>query len=221
MTSSPLYPFRAFGLALFLALGFTAGAQAAAAPDEVVKTATDEIRADIAKNVTKYQSDKASFYAMVDREIVPHFDTNYIAKVILGTHLKEASPEQIAQFERAFKDMLVRSYADKLLEYYDNVDIQVKPGRIEADGKRASVDTTIVRKDGQPPIPVTFSMRNSGGDWKVWDIKAENISLVFGFRTQVDAEIRKSSVASVIQRLNAGQLQVDAEQPPAAGAKAP
>jgi phospholipid transport system substrate-binding protein len=205
-------------LGLVAAFGFAAGAAAATAPDQVIKTTTDSIRADIGKNVQKYQADKASFYTMVEREIVPHFDTEYIAKVILGTHLKEATPDQTAQFEKAFKDMLVHSYADKLLQYYDSVDIQVKPGRIEADGKRASVDTTILRKDGKPPIPVTFSMRNSGDDWKVWDIKAENISLVLNFRTQIDAEIKKSNIASVIQRLNSGQIQVQTDAAkPAAG----
>ncbi|WP_169729277.1 MlaC/ttg2D family ABC transporter substrate-binding protein [Solimonas soli] len=201
---------RNFAIGLVAAFGVAAGAVAATPPEQVIKTTTDALRADIGKNVAKYQADKASFYAMVDREIVPHFDTTYIAKVILGSHLKEASPEQIKQFETAFKDMLVHSYADKLLEYYDSVDIQVKPGVVQDGGKRAEVNTTIVRKDGKPPIPVTFSMRNGGdGDWKVWDIKAENISLVLNFRTQIDAEIKKSNIASVIQRLNAGQLQVD------------
>lgn len=200
-------------LGTIAAFGLATAAVAAPAtpPEQVVRTTTDTIRADIAANVQKYQADKSAFYAMVDRRIVPHFDTPYIAKVILGAHLKEASPEQIAQFEKAFKDMLVHSYADKLLEHYDNVDIQVKPGVVTGDGKRASVDTTIMRKDGKPPIPVTFSLRDNNGEWKVWDIKAENISLVLNFRTQIDAEIKKSNVASVIQRLNDGQLEVSAE----------
>jgi phospholipid transport system substrate-binding protein len=203
-------PFRA-AIGAVAAFGLLSAAIAATAtPDQVIKSTTDTIRSDISQNAAKYQKDKASFYAMVDREIVPHFDTPYIAKVILGAHLKEASPEQITQFEKAFKDMLVHSYADKLLEYYDSVEIQVKPGVMQDGGKRADVNTTIVRKDGKPPIPVTFSMRNSGGDWKVWDIKAENISLVLNFRTQIDAEIKKSNIAAVIERLNSGQLAVDA-----------
>ena len=199
---------RHLSLGLVAALGFAGAALAAPAPDQVIKTATETIRVDIGQNAKKYQADKAAFYTMVDREIVPHFDTAYIAKVILGAHLKKASAEQIAQFEKAFKDMLVHGYADKLLEYYDSVQIEVKPARIEGDGKRASVETVIQRKDGKPPIPVIFSMRQSGDAWKVWDIKAENISLVLNFRTQIDAEIKKSNIATVIERLNAGQLEV-------------
>lgn len=200
---------RRFCIGMVAGVGIISGALAATTPEDVIKATTSAIRTDIAKNVSKYQADKASFYSMVETQVVPHFDTTYIAKVILGTHLKEASAQQVSQFEKAFKDMLVHSYADRLLQYYDSVEIQVKPGRVEADGKRASVDTVIVRKDGNPPIPVTFSMRNSKGEWKVWDIKAENISLVLNFRTQIDAEIRKSNVAAVIQRLNAGDIKVD------------
>src|SRR3546814_2710774 len=107
-------------------------------PDQVIKSTTTAIQADITKNVSQYQANKASFYKMVDTQIVPHFDTTYIAKVILGTHLKEATPAQVAQFEAAFKDMLVHSYADKLLEYYDSVNVDVKPARLTSDGKRRS-----------------------------------------------------------------------------------
>src|SRR3546814_14336160 len=92
-------------------------------------------------------------------------------------------------------------------DLYDSVNVDVKPARLTSDGKRATVDTTLNRKDGKPPIAVSFSMRDDNGEWKVWDIKAENISLVLNFRTQIDAEIKKSSIPAVIERLNNGQIQ--------------
>lgn len=189
----------------------TAGAQAAT-PDEIIRDATDAVRADIAENVETYQQDKAAFYAMVENRIVPHFDTPYIAKVILGSHLKSASPEQIAEFESAFKDMLIRTYADKLLEYYDSIEIEVKPARLS--GKRGTVDTTIIRKEpGKPPIPIQFSVRQpkDSEEWKIWDLKAENISLVLNFRTQLDSEIKRNGIPQVIERIKAGQLVVDGD----------
>lgn len=176
----------------------------ARAPDEIIRTATDSARSNIAKNVQTYRNSKSELYAMVDSMIVPHFDTTYIAKVILGSHLKEATPEQVGQFETAFKDMLIRTYADKMLQYYDGIEIEVKPARI--DGKRAMVDTTIIRNDGKPPVPITFSMRQVDEEWKIWDIKAENISLVLNFRTQIDSEIKRSGVPAVIKRLREGEL---------------
>lgn len=184
----------------------------ATAPDAIIRDATDAVRADIAENVATYQQDKAAFYAMVEEKIVPHFDTTYIAKVILGSHLKAASPEQIGEFETAFKDMLIRTYADKLLEYYDSIEIEVKPARLS--GKRGTVATTIIRKEpGKPPIPIEFSVRQAkdSDEWKIWDIKAENISLVLNFRTQLDSEIKRNGIPQVIERIKAGQLVVGDE----------
>lgn len=201
---------------LFIAATLSVAAHAEnVAPDKIIRTAIDEARADIAKNVATYQKDNKALYAMVDKTIVPHFDTEYIAKVILGTHLKTATPEQITQFGDAFKDMLIESYADKLLEYYDGIEIEIKPARI--DGKKASVDTTIVRKDGKPPIPIQFSMRDSGTEWKIWDIKAENISLVLNYRTQLDSEIKSKGIPAVIDRLRKGEVKL--EEPPVSAAQ--
>lgn len=195
---------------MVVAVFMTLPAAAAPSPDDVIRTSTDTIRADIAENVDTYRADDAAFYKMVDEAIVPHFDTPYIAKVILGAHLKQATDEQVSQFESAFKDMLVHSYADKLLEYYDSIDVEIQPARVK--GTKAYVDTTIVRKDGKPPIPVTFSMRQVDDAWKIWDIKAENISLVLNFRTQIDSEIKKTSINDVIKRLSNDQLVVSDDE---------
>ncbi|MDD3764824.1 MAG: ABC transporter substrate-binding protein [Nevskiales bacterium] len=182
-------------------------------PSEIIKTSTTEVRQDIADNVETYQNDKDALYAMVEQKIVPIFDTTYVGKVILGRHLKDATDEQVQQFETAFKDMLIHTYADKLLEYYDSVDIDVKPARI--DGKRANVDITLERNNGKPPIPMTFSMRQTDGNWKIWDIKAENLSLVLNYRTQMDSEIKRAGIEDVIKRLNEGQLIAEAKSPDA------
>lgn len=197
---------------MFAALLFTLGSMAAVqaqqgTPDQIIDQVTEGVRMKIAKDHAKYSADKAAFYVMVDQELVSHVDTEYVAKVILGQHLKTADKDQVARFESAFKNMLMRQYADKLLEYYDSVEIKTMPARIASDNEKATVDTTIERP-GKPPVPIVFSMRKSGGEWKVWDIKAENISLVLNFRTQIDSEIKKTSIAAVIDRLEKGTLNV-------------
>jgi len=182
----------------------------AAGPDVMLNQAITKVRGEIKANHDTYISDKAAFYSMVRGEIVPLFDTSYIAKVILGKHLREATPEQVKDFEVAFENSLMQTYADSLLKYYDSVDIKV--GSPKINGANGTVPTQILRKDGQPPVEVDFSIRQSDGQWKIWDIKAENISLVLNFRTQMDSEIAKTSINDVITRLKAGTLQVAAPQ---------
>jgi len=211
------WTWRGAFFALLLMVGGMAAVRAQqGTPDQIIDQVTEGVRLKIAKDHGKYEADKSAFYSMVDQELVSHVDTVYVAKVILGQHLKTATPDQVTRFETAFKNMLMRQYADKLLEYYDSVEIKTMPAKVASDGEKATVDTTIERP-GKPAVPVVFSMRRSGGEWKVWDIKAENISLVLNFRTQIDSEIKKTSVSAVIDRLEKGELNVST---PSTGGKA-
>lgn len=201
------------GVASLAAAALTVGALLSAPaalavtpPDEVVRTASNDLQSDISKNVAKYQSDKNTFYAMVDTRIQQYFDTQYIAQLILARNWQTATPDQRKRFEVAFKNMLIRSYADALLQYHDSVKAEIKPAQMAADAKKATVNSSLMRKDG-PPIPLSFDMRLKDGDsgWKVYDIKVENISLVTNFRSQVAAQVKSSSLDAVITKLESGQ----------------
>lgn len=185
-----------------------AGPVRAAAPDEVIHEATSSVRGDIKQHYERYRKDQPAFYGMVESKVVSYFDTKGITSIILGSHRKDTTPEQFGRFQTAFKDMLIRSYADRMLKYYDSVDLEIKPARI--DGERALVDTTILR-EGDQPLVVTFALRQVGGEWKIWDIRAENISLALSFKAQIDSEIRKSSIEAVIEKLENGKLVVSRE----------
>lgn len=191
---------------LFVSLAVVGHVQAQPeSPDRVIEQTTAELQSRIAAEHQTYEQNKEAFYSMVDEQVERHFDTKTIAMFILGRHLKQVTPEQLARFEEAFKNMLIRQYADNLLEYYDTVTVEAKPARVSGD--RASVDVLLKRPNKQP-IPMTFSMREKDGVWRVWDVKVENLSLVLNFRAQIDSQIQRSSVTEVIDRLEQGALQV-------------
>jgi len=193
--------------AALMALGTLVASNSALAvtpPDEVVRKASSELQSDISQNVEKYQKDKAAFYSMVDTRIQQYFDTPYIAQLILAQNWKTATADQRKRFEIAFKNMLIRSYADALLQYHDSVKAEVKAAQMASDATKATVNSSLMRKDG-PPIPVAFDMRLKDDSWKVYDIKVENISLVTNFRSQVAAQVKASSIDEVITKLESGQ----------------
>jgi len=193
--------------AALMALGTLVASDSALAvtpPDEVVRKASSELQSDISQNVEKYQKDKAAFYSMVDTRIQQYFDTPYIAQLILAQNWKTATADQRKRFEIAFKNMLIRSYADALLQYHDSVKAEVKAAQMASDATKATVNSSLMRKDG-PPIPVAFDMRLKDDSWKVYDIKVENISLVTNFRSQVAAQVKATSIDEVITKLESGQ----------------
>src|SRR5690349_24745565 len=94
---------------LFLIAGIASAA--ARAPDEDVRQATDRLRTLIQQHHDEYKAKPESFYKVVDREVVPHFDQQYIGQIVLGRSWRSASESQRSRFIAAFKNALVHSYA--------------------------------------------------------------------------------------------------------------
>lgn len=53
------------------------------------------------------------------------------------------------------------------------------------------VRTQIMRENG-PPVAVDYSMRNTDGNWKVYDVKIEGMSLVTNYRSSFKRVMRTS-----------------------------
>ena len=194
-------------LLLAFALLFVGVAQAAAkAPDEVVKEGTVKLQTLIAENHAKYKADLPAFYKTVDDIVVTYFDVPFIARTVLARNYREASEAQRTRFQEAFKDMLIRSYANALLEYHDSVKAEWKPLRMAPGANDVIVNSALLRGEGKPPVAIGFAMHKVGEDWKVYDIVIENLSLVTNFRGQFNSEIKKSGLDSVIARMEGGKL---------------
>ena len=199
---------------------FAAAAVAVAAPvppDEVVKETTSRLQNEIHQREKEFRADPKKLYAFVDKVIVPKFDSRYIAQLILARHWKTATEDQRARFERAFKNMLVNSYADALVEYHNSVKAEWQPLRMAPDAKDVTVQSKLVRDNGKPPLPIGFAMRLKGDEWKVYDIIIENLSLITSFRSQINSEIKRTSLDALIQKLEAGQTIAPTVDKPAAG----
>ncbi len=191
-------------LAATLGLVFGTQAIAAKAPDETLKLAVAEIQTLLDQNEAKYKADKASYFQMVDQKIVPHFDLPYIARGVLARNWKTATPDERSRFQSAFKNMLIRSYADAMLENHDSVKAEWKPVRLAAGATDAVVNSSIIR-NGKPPIAIGFSVHLVNDEWKIYDISVENLSLVQNFRDQFNAQLKKAPLAEVIAKMESGQ----------------
>lgn len=192
--------------ALVLLAGTVPAVSAAPAPpDEVVKTTTERLQKEIASREKEFRAEPAKLYAFVDEVVVPKFDTKYIAQLILARHWKSASDDQRKRFQAAFKDMLVHSYANALVEYHSSVKAEWQPLRMAPDATDVTVNSRLVRGEGKPPLPIGFAMRLKDGEWKVYDIVIENLSLVTSFRGQINSEIKRAGLDALIQRLESGQ----------------
>jgi phospholipid transport system substrate-binding protein len=192
-------------LFLILSFGIAANAAAATTPDEALKGTTEQLQKLIAANYKAYRADLPKFYAAVDDVVVPRFDVPYIAQLVLATNYKAASEDQRSRFATAFKNMMVRAYANAMLDNYSSIQIEWLPVRLGEGAKTAQVNTTMKSDSGQA-YAIGFRVRKVGDDWKVFDIAVENISLITNFRTQLNAEIKKNGLDDVIARMERGDF---------------
>jgi phospholipid transport system substrate-binding protein len=73
------------------------------------------------------------------------------------------------------------------------------------DKEFAEVDTKVVTKKGEP-IAVNYKLRQASGDWKIYDVVIENISLVNNYRSQFNRVIARSSYDELIRKMKDKQF---------------
>lgn len=137
--------------------------------------------------------------ALVDKHLLPHFDTDYSARLVLGKHWRGATSEQRRRFVDAFYRSLLRNYGSALADFTADR-LVVLPFRGDLASGQATVRTEVKRSDGTR-VPVNYSMRATPAGWKAWDVTIEGISYVRNFRNDVGAEVDQRGLDAVIDRL--------------------
>lgn len=141
-------------------------------------------------------------FGLVDQIVVPHFDFEKITQAAVGQYWRQATPEQRKALANGFREVLIRTYAQALLNY-SGEDIRylpVKPGQREAT---VTVPTE-VRERGGPAVPVDYRMYEKNGKWLVYDLVIDNVSLIVNYRGSFTTEIRRDGIDGLIRRL--GQM---------------
>ena len=75
-------------------------------------------------------------------------------------------------------------------------------GRESVDGDYGVVRIKIVTRK-ETEIPVMYRVKKKAGDWFVYDISVEGVSLVNNYRSQFNSIILKSSYKDLIKKLRA------------------
>ncbi len=173
----------------------------ASEPNALIETAANAMVSELESRRAELRKDPAKLGELVDRILLPHFDVNHAARLVLGKHWRSATPEQRQQFIDAFYGSLMSNYGDALLEFTGDR-IKVLPTPVPADAVSASVRTEVRRSNGTR-VPVNYSLRKTEAGWKVWDVVIEGISYVKSFREDFGAEIDQKGLDAVIDRLQA------------------
>jgi phospholipid transport system substrate-binding protein len=190
---------------LALALAAPAAAQPAATDPEsarrVVQYTTERMLVVLKAEREVLRKSPDRIYALVNQIILPHFDFTRMSRWVLARYWREATEEQRSRFIQEFRSLLVRTYATALLEYADQT-VDVLPLQATA-GATDVVVRTEVKQSGGYPIPIQYRMSLEGGDWKVYDVTIDGISLVASYRNTFGNEIARNGLDGLIATLEA------------------
>jgi phospholipid transport system substrate-binding protein len=168
-------------------------------PDAVIEGAVDELTEKLSGRRDELAENRDELYALINEVLLPRFDRKLAAQLVLAKHWRTASEEQRERFVNAFYNSLLRKYADGLLEFSEDR-IEVLEFRGDTSAKRSLVKTNVKLDDGTE-VPVHYDLVNRGDHWLIFNVKVEGVSYVSNYRTELDAEIRSSSLQAVIDRL--------------------
>jgi phospholipid transport system substrate-binding protein len=176
-----------------------AGTVPGPAPQVLIETTARKLLAALDADREQAKKDPARVRALVDQILLPHFDTDYSARLVLGKNWRDASPDQRKRFIDAFYQSLLKNYGSSLAEFTADR-MAVLPFRGDLASGQAVVRTEVKRSNGQA-VPVNYTLRATPQGWKAWDVTIEGISYVRNFRNDVGTEIEQKGIQALIERL--------------------
>ena len=118
---------------------------------------------------------------------------------------------EVRAFSDALGDNLMRRYGSSLLDFNTRLTPRIRsqtplPGKF---GVR--VNSELVRGGGDP-IPLAYWMHQVNGEWKVYDVQIEGVSMISTFRSQFAAPLAQKGIRQLTRELASGQVQADARR---------
>ncbi|MDD1627482.1 MAG: ABC transporter substrate-binding protein [Methylococcaceae bacterium] len=167
-------------------------------PQQIIQSVSEQIKQKLQDKA--FTSNFAQVTQFVNSVIDPHTDFDKIAPLVLGKHWKAATTAEQERFKHEFQTLLVRTYSRAFVEY-NNWSINLLPLEISNEPTKTIVKTKVMQPS-QQPIDVNYRMILNRGEWKVYDIMIDGVSLVTNYRATFSDEIQtKGSLSAVIDSL--------------------
>jgi phospholipid transport system substrate-binding protein len=166
--------------------------------------AKDTVESQINKMLTKMKSpefkalDGEAQVNEVGKIINEVFDWQELSRRTLGREWKKFTPEQQKEFVSLFEKLLQGTYADRVLAYTSE---KIEFGKeTELNKSRVEVESYIVTLDNKK-IPLFYRLTDKSGQWRVYDVVIEGISMVKNYRGQFREILKTKKPEDLLQIL--------------------
>lgn len=183
-------------LGVLMALTVASVALGVEAPTVVVRGTIDEVIRLVSDEGLKTPDQATHRRQLLEETIGQHFDFEEMAKRSLAAHWRNRSEPEQQEFATLFQSLLSKTYAGKI-ENYSGEKVQYLKERLK--DSFAEVQTTIV--SNKTEISLDYRLLLKDGNWRVYDVVVDGVSLVKNYRVQFDRIIRDSSYEELVKTL--------------------
>jgi phospholipid transport system substrate-binding protein len=144
-----------------------------------------------------------------------YFDFKSMAKSVLGYHWRELTPAQRNEFVPLFSEFIQDAYlsqmeqatVEKIRRAVNTANVRfLRQTYLGSD--YAEVFSTVALQDQKDPLEVNYLMHQNGGQWRVYDVTVDAISLIENYRNQFNRIINNEGYQKLIADLQAKSEQL-------------
>lgn len=173
---------------------------AQSSPIPVLQNAANQIIATLKQNKASLKKNHQIIFQAVELHLLPIVDVNGMSRSVLGRQAwSKATAAEKAEFTREFTKLVIRTYASPLAEYSDET-VKFLPIRGSVEGRFLRVNSVVMRSSGQN-IPLSYSLVSQNGQWKIYDLSVEGVSLLQSFRSQFGQVLQSANMKDLIAQM--------------------
>jgi len=169
------------------------------APDALIKRISDDVISVTKQDKDIRAGDRKKIDALVDTKVLPYFNFARMTALAVGRNWRRANAAQQSALITEFRNLLVHTYSGALSAYKDAA-IEFKPPHAAPGDTDVTVRTRI-KRSGSEPIGIDYSMEQTAGGWKVYDVVVGGVSLVTNYRDTFNKEVHDGGVDGLIKSL--------------------
>ena len=173
-------------------------------PETMIRTMSSQFIKALQLHRARIDKDPREAQKLVYEYLLPHYDLEFTARLILGRYWVSATSAERKAFARAFINHLIAVY-EKGIAGYRRDTVHVLTAEHSANGQFVSVGTR-VDIPNRSAVSVDYAMHRVDGKWKIFDVKVMGVSFVLTYRNEYQAEIKRTSLSALIKSLQKEQL---------------
>ncbi|MFA4916450.1 MAG: ABC transporter substrate-binding protein [Syntrophales bacterium] len=125
------------------------------------------------------------------------FNKVELSRRALAQNWNNLNPAQREEFVQLFRQVLEKAYIDKILAYSDEKVVFDRETILSVN--KAEIQTKIITSSKE--VPILYRVILKDGEWKVYDIVVENVSLILNYRTQFNDILAKNTPDQLLEIL--------------------